>query len=210
MNRALAAALAVFVFTLAPPARGLSRTLRAVIAGLEVAQPRMTKATRKHYAEIIRKEAIDHSFDPLTLIAIVHFESGFNPGLIHANPPREYSVGLSQINVLAMHRSCREDLSSDACGARIAALMDGAYNLKVAAALITANREHCRRRTGKPALFARWLSAFQGYDRRPGVTCNQRRDRRGRWRDLPVPSQTARVIRYRRSLLRALRRRGLA
>ena len=113
-------------------------------------------------------------------------------------------VGLAQINVLASHRSCRAQLDSAGCQLVIASLLDGVHNLRTAAGMITKWRDYCRRRTGKPALFARWLSGFQGYDSRPGVSCNMKRDKRGRWRDLPVPKLTRKVMAYRRYLIRRI------
>jgi hypothetical protein len=186
-------------------AHALARPRSRVEAAIRYVNPRATRANVRHWASVIRAEAIARHFDPFTLVAIVRFESGFSPGAVNNNPPREYSVGLSQINVLAMRPACRELplLSSSSCQASIARLMDGAYNLRVAARLISGFRDHCRKRTGKPALFARWLSAFQGYDQRPGVTCNMRKDRRGRWRDLPVPTLTRRVMRYRIELIKS-------
>ena len=62
-----------------------------------------------------------------------------------------------------------------------ARLQVGVYNLRVASALITANRRMCRAKTGKPALFARWLASYQGANRPGrGVWCNMKRDARGR------------------------------
>lgn len=205
MKRAILLAFALALVT--PRASALARPLSRVEAAIRYVNPRVARVNVRSWARVIRAEAIARRFDPYTLIAIVRFESGFNPGVVNNNPPREYSVGLSQINALALYRTCREPpiLSAPSCQSSIAALTDGAHNLRTAARLITGFRDHCRRRTGKPALFARWLSAFQGYDSRPGVTCNMRRDRRGRWRDLPAPTLTRRVMRYRRELVRAIR-----
>ena len=202
----LAAALCALSAT--TPASGLTRSLSQVVRAVHEANPRLHPATARGWAKVIRDEARKRQFDPYTLIAIVHSETNFNPGAINNNPPREYSVGLSQINVLS-YRACRPastNLQSEKCRAIIDRLLVGDHNLRTAASLITSARGYCRRRTGKPALFARWLSVFQGYDSRPGVVCNMRRDSRGRWRDLPTPTLTRRVIAYRRHLQRKIGR----
>lgn len=196
--------LALLIFS-TPQVEALVRPKPTVARAIQLAAPRLSKPLRLAYAKTIAAEAARRHFDPLTLVAIVHFESGFNAQAMNVNPPREVSVGLAQINVLGFSRSCQAQIDSPACQSKIAALTDGTHNLKTAAAMIEAMRGHCRRRTGRPALFARWLSAIQGYDSRPGVICNQRRDRRGRWRDLATPSKTRLVMRYRRMLIRQLR-----
>lgn len=203
MQRAiLFLAAALFMLSATGTASGLTRPLSQVVRAVREANPSLHPTTARGWAKVIRDEARKHQFDPYTLIAIVHGETNFNPSAINNNPPREYSVGLSQINVLSF-RACRPSdtmLQSPGCQAIISRLLVGDHNLRTAAGIITSARDYCRRRTGQPALFARWLSVFQGYDSRPGVVCNMRRDSRGHWRDLPVPVLTRRVMAYRRHL----------
>lgn len=159
--------------------------------------------TARSYARVIIREATARHFDPFTLVSMARWESHWNPATVNENDPF-YSVGLVQIGAIRGNSKCssRELLPTAACRERIAVLMDGTYNLANAAGLIAKHRQHCRKKTGQPALFARWLSSYQGYDGRPGVTCNMRRNRKGRWYDLPVPRLTQRVIQYRRVLVR--------
>jgi len=171
--------------------------------------PHLNRAKVRIWSKVLREEAMKRSFCPYTGVAIVKFETGSscNERLVYDRMPREYSVGLGQINVIH-HRDCRNGgLESPGCQSYINMLKDGASNLRVMSSMITLNRRMCRSRTGHPALFARWLSSYGGYNNsrgRKGVWCNMRKDRRGRWRDVKVPSHTRNVIQYRRQLLRSL------
>lgn len=165
---------------------------------------KVSMPTARGYARTIIREARARHFDPYTLVAMTRYESHWNPRVINASDPR-YSVGLVQVGaVMGPKSSCPSKalIKSPGCQARIAQLMDGNYNLGRAAMGITWRRKYCRKKTGQTAKFARWLSGYQGYDGRRGVTCNMKKNRRGQWYDLPIPSKTLRVIVYRRVLIR--------
>jgi len=174
-----------------------------------IACPALNPGKAKVWSRIVQKQAKQRRFCPYTEISIVKNETGSscNERLVADRPGLEYSVGLGQINVIH-HRACDTSkggsMKSAGCQAYIGMLMDGASNLKVTASMITANRRMCRDRTGHPALFARWLSSYQGYNRRKGVLCNMRRDKRGRWRDVKTPKFTRKVMNYRHYLVRTL------
>ena len=179
-----------------------------VARAFKIACPHINKAKAKVWGGILQKQAKQRSFCPYTGVAIIWNETGktCNERLTFKHHSGFY-VGLGQIN--AFHRKeCREGgLESPGCKMRISELQNGAYNLRRMSMGITANRKMCRKRTGHPALFARWLSSYQGFNisrGRKGVWCNMRRDKRGRWRDVKVPHLTRKVMRYRRQLLRTL------
>jgi hypothetical protein len=214
-QRASAAALGTTVLCLlgllAPTAQGRTVPVRQVERAWREACPHLPRATARVWAEVLQREAKKRHFCPYTGIAIVWNETGAscNARLTYKNGSGFY-VGLGQIDAYNS-KACRDGgLDAPACQARIAALQDGVYNLQRMAAAITANRRMCRARTGQPALFARWLSSYQGFNNhrrsgRAGVWCNMRKDRHGRWRDVTVPRLTRRVMRYRRHLLRKFR-----
>jgi len=179
------------------------RSEQQVVRAIRDGNASLSLRTARSYARVIRDEARRRHFDPLTLVSMARWESHWNPTVVNPDDPG-YSVGLVQVAAVRAGSDCasKSDIGSEACQRRIARLSQGTYNLRQAAALITLHRRWCRQRTKKPALFARWLSSYQGYNSRPGVTCNLRRDKHGRWRDLPVPKLTRRVIRYRRTLIR--------
>ena len=203
----LAAALLCAAIIAAPTAEALHRPVRQIERAWQKACPTIGKGQAQAWSKVVQKQAKQRRFCPYTEVSIVRFESRCNPRLVHVNLPFEYSVGLGQINVI-WHRDCKNGkLKSPKCQAYIGMLMDGPSNLKVTASMITANRNMCRDRTGQPALFARWLSSYGGYNGsrgRKGVLCNMRKDRRGRWRDVKVPTHTRNVIQYRRHLVRTL------
>jgi hypothetical protein len=208
---ALVAALAAALLVAgAPRALALHRPMRQIERAWRVACPHLSQAQASAWSKVLQREAERRSFCPYTVVSIVRHETGgtCNERLVYDKRPREYSVGLGQVNVVH-HRDCRAGgIESPGCQAYIGMLMNGAANLRVVAGLITANRKFCRSKTGKPALFARWLSSYQGYNNsrgRRGVWCNMQQDRRGRWRDAKVPWATQRVMRYRRELLRRVK-----
>lgn len=198
--RLLAVACALVCVT---PARAYyHRTETQVVAAIRDVV-KVPKPLARSYARTIIREARNRRFDPYTLVSMARYESHWNPRVVNETDPH-YSVGLVQIGVIRVGTACsgRKLIPTAACQSRISQLMDGNYNLSRAAAIITTHRAYCRRSTGHPALFARWLSSYQGYDGRRGVTCNMKRNSRGRWYDLPTPSKTLRVMQYRRVLIR--------
>jgi len=204
----LAAVVACVLLSIARPSVSLTRSTWRIEKALQDACPGLSKGRMKLWAPVIRKEARERHFCPYTEVSIIRYESRCNPGLVANKLPLEYSVGLGQINVI-WHRDCKDGkLKSPKCQAYIGMLKSGPANLKVTASMITANRKMCRDRTGHPALFARWLSSYGGYNNsrgRKGVWCNMRKDRRGRWRDVKVPTHTQNVMNYRRYLVRRWR-----
>lgn len=201
--------LLAFVGVLAvalPTVEARTVSTRRIERAWKMACPSLSAGKARAWAKILHEEAKQRQFCPYTVIAIVQNETGgsCNERLVADRPGLEYSVGLGQINVIH-HRDCRGgNLKSAGCQAYIGMLMDGASNLKVTAAMITQNRKFCRQATGHPALFARWLSSYQGYNRRKGVLCNMRRDSKGRWRDVAIPKFTRKVMSYRNYLAHTL------
>ncbi len=188
------------------PAFAMYRPLRDIVAAIRLSGGRaVNDAQARAWGKVIQDECKAREVDPLTPISMVYFESHWRPRTVYAPDPR-YSVGLMSIGAVKKGSSCQSKalIATPGCQAKIALLMDGAHNIRRGMMGISIRRAYCRRITGRPALFARWLSSYQGYDRRRGVTCNQRQDARGRWRDLPIPPKTLRVMRYRLELIRRL------
>jgi hypothetical protein len=205
---ALMCALGVALPSGIPSAEARVVPAKKVERAFKMACPHLSTAKAKLWGGILKKQAKQRKFCPYTGVAIVWSETGrtCNETLIYDHSSGYY-VGLGQIN--AYHRKeCKEGgLDSPGCKMRIAELQNGAYNLVRMSMGITANRKFCRKKTGHPALFARWLSSYQGFNiskGRKGVWCNMRQDKRGRWRDVKTPHLTRKVMRYRRRLLRTL------
>jgi hypothetical protein len=138
-----------------------------------------------------------HRFDPVTLIAIVEGESAWRPTVISSNG-RDF--GLSQIRATNFRECQTATLDERQCAWRKQSLLHWKMNLTLAAGLIKANRERCKRVVGSN-LASYWLQAFQGYDSTRGTTCGHRRVGK-RWVAGPVPRLTRKVLKRRRELAR--------
>jgi len=163
-----------------------------IVAAMRLAQPDMPIEEATRHAKVLQVVAQQHGFDPLTGVAIIKLESGWDPGRVSEN--RE-DYGLAQIRARYIG-ACRSDADpvnkpSKACRAVQAELLDADANIRKMGELVTLNRELCRRKVGSTAL-ERWLASYQGRN-----FPEQRR-----W--CQPGEQTWAVIRYRQWLLKEL------
>ena len=129
-----------------------------------LSRPGMPVKEATRYARVLQEEAAKHDFDPFTVVAIVHHETRWHPGLVS---PDGEDYGLGQVRARFMS-GCRGDEDpvhhpSAACRAAKAWLLVGENNLRRVAAIITANRDLCREKTGAATL-PRWLAGYEGYN----------------------------------------------
>ena len=122
----------------------------------------MPVAEARRYAHVLQEEAAKHAFDPLTAVAIVHFETHWQPGLVS---PDGEDYGLGQIRARFVG-ACRGDEDpvghpSDACRAAKGSLLVGENNLRRMSVIISANRELCKEKTGSADL-PQWLAGYEG------------------------------------------------
>jgi|HubBroStandDraft_4_1064222.scaffolds.fasta_scaffold212392_2 hypothetical protein len=127
-----------------------------------MSRPAMPIAEARRYAHVLAEEAEAHAFDPLTVVAIVHFETRWRPSLVS---PDGEDYGLGQVRA-RFWGACRDDEDpvhhpSEACLATKASLLDGAANLRHVATIITANRELCKAKVGS-AWLPKWLAGYEG------------------------------------------------
>jgi len=182
-------------------AMSVPRTIDDVVWAIGLSR-RVPTETKKMWATAIIEEATQHEVDPFTLVAIINNESRFNP---EAVDPSGDCIGFAQY-CLSNLPACREDVTSAECQRKRRTLLNWRGSLAQLGADITQWRSYCRRVTGQPALFARWLAGYQGaYARDRGVTCGMRKVK-GRWRDVPRRAVTARVMNYRLRLDKERRR----
>ena len=168
------------------------RSIPLLVSAILMSRPTMPKVEAARYATVLNQVALEHDFDPLTAVAIIHFETHWQPSLISADG-EDYGLGQVRARYLA---ACRDDedpvgAPSAACQAAKANLLDGTFNIKRMATIITANREMCRERTGT-ALAPQWLAGYQGYNS-PSTD---------RW--CSPGDKTWRVLDYRKELISAL------
>ncbi len=138
------------------------RPIPVIVSAILMSRPAMPIAEARRYAHVIAEEAEKRSFDPLTVVAIVHFESRWRPGLVS---PDGEDHGLGQIRA-RFWGACRDDEDpvhhpSPACLATKASLLDGATNLRHVATIISANRELCKEKVQSDRL-PRWLAGYEG------------------------------------------------
>lgn len=157
----------------------------------------MSAPLRTTYAKALKRTAEKYDFDPFTGIAIIDNESKWRASTIGDDGA---AIGLAQIHY---RYYCK---GAEACKKKRAQLLNGVANIMAMGAIIDQKRRWCREQTGKPALFARWLHAY-GYRQKRNLKCNMKKVK-GKWKDLPVPTGAARIIRYRRKLVHLLSRKS--
>lgn len=124
------------------------------------------------------------AFDPFTAVAVIHNESRGNTAAIGSAG----EVGLGQVKPQN--------------AAHAEALLDWRINLAATVGAFGAWRSYCQRTVGT-GLAVYWLQGYQGFDGSRRATCGHRLVR-GRWRALPVPDLTLRVLAVRAKLARTL------
>ena len=169
--------------------RAVIRPLTIIIAAMLLSRPGMHRAEAVRYATVLQQEAREHDFDPLTGVAIINRESHWLPRVVSADGE---DYGLAQIRARYIG-ACRGDTDpvhapSEACRHVQKSLLDGAYNIRVMATLITRNRELCKQKTGT-ALFDQWLASYEGRNYPSS----------DKW--CQSTEQTQQVVRYRRWLI---------
>jgi hypothetical protein len=170
----------------------LFRAIKLIVTAILLSRPGMPAAEATRYARVLQDEAVKRDFDPLTAVAIIHFETRWHPGLVS---PDGEDYGLGQIRARYVG-ACRGDEDpvnspSDACRAAKASLLVGETNLRRMGVIITANRELCKEKTGKADL-PRWLAGYEGLSF-PG---------RDKW-CAPI-AKTMEVVAYRKKLVEML------
>ena len=165
---------------------------------MRLSRPDMPTEDATRQAKVLQTVAREHGFDPLTGVAIIHLESGWDPARVSENGE---DYGLAQIRARYIG-ACRGDADpvrspSKECRAVKEELLNGEANIRKMGELITLNRELCRRKVGSVAL-ERWLASYQG----------RNYPERRRW--CQPGEQTRAVIRYRQWLIRELARKPKA
>jgi len=138
------------------------RPVAIIVAAIALARPGIDRDDATRYAKALQREAVEHGFDPFTGVALIRRESRWHPRAVSADGE---DYGLSQIRARYIG-ACRHDADplhapSDGCVRVKRALLDGEYNIRVMATLITRNRGLCKDKTGS-ARFGQWLASYEG------------------------------------------------
>lgn len=148
---------------------------------------------------LVAPEAKKQHIDLYLVDALVTHESEWNPRAIN---PTSGALGLGQ-HLPSTLPACRHDLTSEACSAAQARLLDGPYNLRLTVKALGGLRRWCKQRTGRTPTEAGLLMAYGGYNRlKQGQLCGLRKDKRGRWRPVPIPGQVKEILDLKRSRAR--------
>lgn len=199
MLRTIAILLLGLCWPTVAAAKAPVRSVETIAWAIGVDHGHIPVETRALYAAALKDAAKKYDFDPLTGVALIWHESRWRPGAVGDSGR---AIGLAQIHYEGL---CSSESS---CEAKRQALLNPVVNIQTMGRHIDRVRQWCRDQTGRPALFARWLHAY-GYNQTKDVRCNQRRTKTG-WRDLPVPTELSRIIKYRKRLLKLLTQRRRA
>jgi hypothetical protein len=168
------------------------RSLAIIVAAISLSRPGIDQDQAQRYAKVLQEEGRARHFDPLTAVAIVHFESGWHPEVISDNG-EDYGLGQIRARYVGACRkdSDPKDSPSEECRALKQSLLDAETNLRTMAQLITNNRKLCLEKT-KSAALPRWLASYQGLNF----------PKQGKW--CQPGDKTRQVIRYRQWLINEL------
>ncbi|MBI3200430.1 MAG: transglycosylase SLT domain-containing protein [Myxococcales bacterium] len=166
------------------------RPIATIVAAVLLSRPELAPDEAARWAAIVQAEAKARGFDPLSMVALVHSESGWHPGVVS---PSAEDYGLGQVRARFVG-ACKKDADpvhspSPECRAVKESLLDPEQNLRVVAQLITDNRKLCLEKAKSSAL-PRWLASYQGLNF----------PKQKRW---CVPAEkTWKVVKYRELLLK--------
>lgn len=170
------------------------RPLDVIVAAILLARPDMAQDEALGHAKVLREVAREHAFDPLSGVAIIRHESGWNAQTVSRNGE---DYGLAQIRARYIG-ACKNDADplrhpGKECQGVKRSLLDAETNIRTMGKLIGEHRALCRKKTGS-LQFHRWLASYQG----------RNYPKRKRW--CQPGTKTWTVVRYRAWLEREVRR----
>jgi len=174
------------------------RPLATIVTAILLSRPEMPREEAERYARVVQEEAKTRDFDPLTAVAIIHFESGWVPSVVSADG-EDYGLGQIRARYVGACRNDDDPLSAPSaeCQQVKQSLLDAESNLRTMGQVISENKKLCFTKTHSNQL-SRWLASYQGLNF----------PKQRRW---CVPGEkTWRVVRYRDFLLRETAKRPTA
>jgi hypothetical protein len=140
----------------------LIRLVATLVSAILLSHPGMPKEEATRYAKVLNEVGKERDFDPLLAVAIIHFETRWRPGLV-SEDGEDHGLGQVRARFIGACRSDEDPLGnpSEACKAVKASLLNGEHNIRVMGAIIEANRDLCKEKTGT-AKAQQWLAGYEG------------------------------------------------
>jgi len=138
------------------------RSVALLVSAIAVSRPGISTREATVYAHVLNEVGAARGFDPLTAVAIIHFETRWQPTQVSPDG-EDYGLGQVRARYVGACRSDADPLNapSEACMAVKRSLLDGTTNIRRMGEIIAANRQLCLKKTGSAAP-ARWLAGYQG------------------------------------------------
>lgn len=173
------------------------RSIPAIVAAIQLSQPKVTEVDAHRFATVLHEQAQVHDFDPFTGVAMIFFESSFNPKAV-SRDGEDYGLAQIRARFIGNCKSAPSPVKNPTpeCQKEKARLLDPEQNIRVMAELITRHRKLCARKVGSTK-FPRWLASYQGRN-------NPKKKRYCK----PGPG-TWKIVEYRRRLIWRLYKRGI-
>lgn len=138
------------------------RAVSILIAAISLSRPSIPKEEAGRYAKILNEIGKTNEIDPLIAVAMVHYESHWQPGVVSSDGEDH---GLGQVRARYVG-ACLNDEDpvnnpSEACKAVKANLLVGETNLKAMGGIIKANKKMCleKKHSSKNE---HWIAGYQG------------------------------------------------
>jgi hypothetical protein len=168
------------------------RTVALLVSAISMSRPAIPAEEATRYAKILNEIGSKYDFDPLYAVAMIHYESHWNPG-VSSDDGEDYGLGQVRARFVGACRSDEDPVNSpsEACKAVKAQLLVAETNLRHVGSIISANKKMCAEKRGKNKA-EYWIAGYQGLSQ----------PERNKY-CIPGPT-TTRVIDYHKDLLAAL------
>ena len=170
----------------------LVRAIALLVSAITISRPGIPKEEATRYAKVLNEIASKNDFDPLLAVAMIHYESHWNPS-VASDDGEDYGLGQVRARFIGACKSDEDPVGapSEACKAVKMSLLAGENNLRVMGGIIAANKKMCLEKRGKNKA-EYWIAGYQGLS-------NPERNKYC----VPGPT-TTRVLDYHKELLAAL------
>ena len=162
-----------------------------IAAAIAAVNPSLPEATRLSYAHGVELAARRAQVDPLLIVAIIHGESRWQPGLVGGLDGA--CVGLGQV-CLHIYPECRDGFETPACAAKREQLRDPFVNLAMIGVHLSKWRTWCFKKTHHRPHAKNLLFAYGGWNSPSRNLWCGMTQRHGKWVEAPTPKTVRRTL----------------